>query len=85
MQKFKKNLKLKFLQKKNIFPNLNFTKNNLIFFTIQDSPLSSKVAKFNQKVSEHKSNQLENPFSGNGHMSRSRSPKQFLSPDEYGK
>ncbi|CAG9809725.1 unnamed protein product [Chironomus riparius] len=51
---------------------------------VVDSPLSSKVAKFNMKVTEHTSNQLQNPFSGQ-HNSRSRSPKQFLSPDEYGK
>lgn len=50
---------------------------------VVDSPLSSKVAKFNQKVHEHTSNQLQNPFSGQ-HNSRSKSPK-FLSPEEYGK
>ncbi|KAG5674096.1 hypothetical protein PVAND_004082 [Polypedilum vanderplanki] len=54
---------------------------------VVDSPLSSKVAKFNQVVTEHKNNQLENPFSeGNGSDRRSRSPNpKFLSPDEYGK
>ncbi|CAO1439512.1 unnamed protein product [Diamesa tonsa] len=50
----------------------------------KDSPLSSKVAKFNQQVSEHKSNQLDNPFSGE-HIGRSRSPKNFLKPEDYGK
>lgn len=50
-----------------------------------DSPLSSKVAKFNQVVSEHKSNQLDNPFS-ESQKGRSRSPNpRFLSPEEYGK
>jgi len=51
---------------------------------VVDSPLKSKVAIFNQKVDEHKSNQLDNPFSGS-HESRSRSPKQLLKPEEYGK
>ncbi|CRK90052.1 CLUMA_CG003773, isoform A [Clunio marinus] len=51
---------------------------------VVDSPLKSKVAKFNQVVNEHKSNQLENPFSGS-HDSRSRSPKLLLKPEEYGK
>ena len=54
------------------------------FVHFQDSPLKSKVAKFNQQVSEHKSNQLENPFSGH-HDSRSRSPKHTLKPEDYGK
>ncbi|CRK90050.1 CLUMA_CG003772, isoform A [Clunio marinus] len=56
---------------------------NAIRFVV-DAPLSSKVAKFNQAATEHKSNQLENPFSGS-HDSRSRSPKLLLKPEEYGK
>jgi len=51
---------------------------------VVDSPLQSKVAKFNQVVNEHKNNQLDNPFSGS-HQPRSRSPKQSLKPEDYGK
>lgn len=71
----------RFLSSKSNFSALS----NLKFLCpSQDSPLKSKVAIFNQKVNEHKSNQLDNPFSGS-HQSRSRSPKLFLKPEEYGK
>ncbi|XP_065363747.1 putative uncharacterized protein DDB_G0290521 isoform X2 [Calliphora vicina] len=47
-----------------------------------DSPLSSKVAMFNQHVNQHKQAQLLNPFSNPDGRS---SPKPSFSKDEYGK
>ncbi|XP_037818746.1 flocculation protein FLO11 isoform X2 [Lucilia sericata] len=47
-----------------------------------DSPLSSKVAMFNQHVNQHKQSQLLNPFSNPDGRS---SPKPTFSKDEYGK
>ncbi|KAM7350674.1 uncharacterized protein ACRADG_009192 isoform 2-T2 [Cochliomyia hominivorax] len=47
-----------------------------------DSPLSSKVAMFNQHVNQHKQSQLLNPFSNPDGRA---SPKPTFSKDEYGK
>ncbi|XP_023306344.2 uncharacterized protein LOC111688086 isoform X1 [Lucilia cuprina] len=49
---------------------------------VVDSPLSSKVAMFNQHVNQHKQSQLLNPFSNPDGRS---SPKPTFSKDEYGK
>ncbi|KAH8235388.1 hypothetical protein KR038_006204, partial [Drosophila bunnanda] len=49
---------------------------------LQDSPLSSKVAMFNNQATQHKQSQLLNPFSGDG---RASSPKPTFSKDQYGK
>ena len=51
-------------------------------FLLQDSPLSSKVAMFNQQVDQHKQSQLLNPFSQTDGRA---SPKPSFSKDEYGK
>ncbi|XP_073830231.1 uncharacterized protein isoform X2 [Musca autumnalis] len=48
----------------------------------QDSPLSSKVAMFNNQVNQHKQSQLLNPFSQTDGRA---SPKPSFSKDEYGK
>lgn len=49
----------------------------------QDSPLSSKVAKFNTQVNDHASSQLLNPFTqaDSGRLS----PRPKFSKEEYGK
>uniref|UniRef100_T1PG31 Costars domain-containing protein n=3 Tax=Musca domestica TaxID=7370 RepID=T1PG31_MUSDO len=49
---------------------------------VMDSPLSSKVAMFNNQVNQHKQSQLLNPFSQTDGRS---SPKPTFSKDEYGK
>ncbi|KAH8281257.1 hypothetical protein KR018_003024 [Drosophila ironensis] len=49
---------------------------------VVDSPLSSKVAMFNNQATQHKQNQLLNPFSQDG---RASSPKPTFSKDQYGK
>ncbi|TMW51295.1 hypothetical protein DOY81_003614 [Sarcophaga bullata] len=49
---------------------------------VVDSPLSSKVAMFNQQVDQHKQSQLLNPFSQTDGRA---SPKPSFSKDEYGK
>uniref|UniRef100_A0A1I8Q0U3 Costars domain-containing protein n=2 Tax=Stomoxys calcitrans TaxID=35570 RepID=A0A1I8Q0U3_STOCA len=49
---------------------------------VVDSPLSSKVAMFNNQVSAHKQSQLLNPFAQTDGRS---SPKPSFSKDEYGK
>lgn len=58
--------------------------NNFFFFLIiQDAPLSSKVAMFNQAVNKHADAQLLNPFvqTPDGRSS----PKPKFSKEEYGK
>ncbi|XP_030381358.1 titin [Scaptodrosophila lebanonensis] len=49
---------------------------------VVDSPLSSKVAMFNNQATQHKQSQLLNPFSQDG---RASSPKPTFSKDQYGK
>eukprot|EP00099_Drosophila_melanogaster_P006559 NP_001259177.1 uncharacterized protein Dmel_CG3630, isoform C [Drosophila melanogaster] len=49
---------------------------------VVDSPLSSKVAMFNNQATQHKQSQLLNPFSQDG---RAASPKPTFSKDQYGK
>ncbi|XP_051858522.1 angiomotin isoform X2 [Drosophila albomicans] len=49
---------------------------------VVDSPLSSKVAMFNNQATQHKQSQLLNPFSHDG---RATSPKPTFSKDQYGK
>ncbi|XP_068159913.1 uncharacterized protein [Drosophila tropicalis] len=49
---------------------------------VVDSPLSSKVAMFNNQATQHKQSQLLNPFSQDG---RASSPKPSFSKDQYGK
>ncbi|XP_034489422.1 uncharacterized protein LOC117793241 [Drosophila innubila] len=49
---------------------------------VVDSPLSSKVAMFNNQATQHKQSQLLNPFSHDG---RAPSPKPTFSKDQYGK
>lgn len=49
---------------------------------IVDSPLSSKVAKFNNKVNDHANSQLLNPFT---HADGRSSPRPKFSKEEYGK
>jgi len=49
---------------------------------VVDSPLSSKVAKFNTKVSNHANSQLLNPFTATDGRS---SPRPTFSKEEYGK
>lgn len=49
---------------------------------LQDSPLSSKVAMFNNQANQHQQSQLLNPFSHDG---RASSPKPTFSKDQYGK
>lgn len=50
---------------------------------VVESPLSSKVAMFNNQAQQHKTSQSLNPFSQPG--SRASSPKPTFSKDEYGK
>lgn len=55
---------------------------SFLFNFNQDSPLSSKVAMFNNVANRHQENQLLNPFSqGDGR----RSPRPQFSKEEYGK
>ncbi|EDW62836.1 translation initiation factor IF-2 [Drosophila virilis] len=49
---------------------------------VVESPLSSKVAMFNNQATQHKQSQLLNPFSHDG---RAASPKPTFSKDQYGK
>lgn len=67
------------------FCNKRVKANYLIFiffkFISQDSPLSSKVAMFNNAVSTHKDSQLLNPFSQDGRSS----PRPQFTKEEYGK
>ncbi|KAL7743175.1 hypothetical protein ACLKA6_016308 [Drosophila palustris] len=49
---------------------------------VVESPLSSKVAMFNNQATQHKQSQLLNPFSHDG---RAPSPKPTFSKDQYGK
>ncbi|XP_064538932.1 angiomotin [Drosophila montana] len=49
---------------------------------VVESPLSSKVAMFNNQATQHKQSQLLNPFSHDG---RASSPKPTFSKDQYGK
>lgn len=48
---------------------------------MQDSSLSSKVDRFNKKVTEQKEKQAENPFSS---TYAAKNPK-LLKPEEYGR
>lgn len=52
-------------------------------FHLQESPLSSKVAKFNTVVNDHANSQLLNPFTQSGAGRCSPRPK--FSKEEYGK
>lgn len=49
----------------------------------QDAPLSSKVAMFNNAVSQHNDSQMLNPFSQAADGRKSPKPK--FSKEEYGK